>query len=227
MTDTHDLAPAQPAPEPELKRILTVMRQRIANRRIAPGTKLQEHALADEFGVSRVRIREVLLALEQRGLVERQPNRSAIVATLNAKRVYELFDVRESLEGLCTRLAVEKSAPESWQDLVELFDGPMERYARDGDLESYLAEIDRFRNRLIEAADNLILAEALESLYDKTRAIVERTVMLPGRVAQGLKELQLVIAAMRRGDAAEAARLRCENIRSQREYLRRYQNFVL
>lgn len=215
------------AREPELKRILAVLRQRIASRDIPPGSKLQEHALADEFGVSRVRIREVLLALQQRGLVERQPNRSAIVIKLDLKQVFEIFAVRESLEGLCVRLATENTPPDSWQEQLEIFNGPMVEYARDGDLEAYLTEIDSFRRRLIEAAGNAVLADMLDSIYDKTRSIIDRTIMLPGRVDKGLAELQLMIAAMRRGDAEEAERLRRENIRSQRDFLSRYQNFVL
>ena len=45
-------------------------------------------------------------ALAQRGLIQRIPNRGAVVARLDLSQVFEIYDVREMLEGLCERLAV-------------------------------------------------------------------------------------------------------------------------
>ncbi len=210
-----------------VRRILETMRMRIATGELPPGTSLREQTLAEEFEVSRDRIRAVLLVLQERGLIEQEPNRSAVVVRLKIDRVFDLLQVREVLEGLSVRLATLNKPPEEWQDLVELFHGPMEDYMRSGDLESFLIEVDRFRKRLAEAANNPVLSEMLESVYDRTKAIINRTIMLPGRVEQGLRELQGIVAAMRRGDALEAERLRRENIRSHAEFLRRYQSLVL
>ena len=93
------------------------------------------------------------------------------------------------------------------------------------ELGQYSAE--KFRADLTVAADNRILAEMLSILRDRSRTIIDRTTMLPGRIEQGLKELQEVVAAMRRGDAEEAERLRRANIRSQRAFVERYKNFLL
>jgi DNA-binding GntR family transcriptional regulator len=210
-----------------LEAVIDVLRRRICTGALKPGSRLQEVALAEELGVSRVRIRDALLALQQRGLVERQKNRSAVVARLDLKGVFEILELRENLEGMCVRLATENRPAESWQYLVDLFAGPMVRYAEESNFEAYLAEVDRFRADCNAAANNGILDEMLGILRDRTRNIVDRTTMLPGRIQQGVKELQLVVAAMRRGDAAEAERLRRENIRSQRAFVERYQNFLL
>jgi len=211
---------------PSLEQVIEVVRRRICGGALKPGTRLQEIALAEEFGVSRLRIRDVLLALTQRGLVERQKNRGAVVARLTLKGVFEILTVRENLEGLAVRLATENRPPEHWQYLVDLFDGPMVGYAEEGNIEAYLAEVDRVRNDWTRAADNSVLEEMLTLLRDRTRNIVDRTTMLPGRIEQGVKELQRVMHSMRRGDAAEAARLRRANIRSQHAYVERYQNFL-
>src|SRR5688572_19264024 len=103
--------------------VLQVLRERIARQDIAPGAKLREHELAAEFGVPRTRIREVFGMLESRGLIERIPNRGAVVSRLDSEHVFQLYDVREVLEGLSVRLATENVAPESWQNLVEHFRG--------------------------------------------------------------------------------------------------------
>jgi DNA-binding GntR family transcriptional regulator len=213
--------------ESSLQAVIDALRRRICTGQLKPGTRLQEQALAEEFGVSRVRIRDALLALQQRGLIQREKNRSAVVAKLNLKDVFEILALRENLEGMVVRLATQNRPPESWQYLVDLFYGPMERYAAEGNIEAYLGEVERFRADLTIAADNRILAEMLSLLRDRTRTIVDRTTMLPGRIQQGVKELQLVVTAMRSGDALEAERLRQANIRSQRAFVERYQNFLL
>ena len=83
--------------------VLDVLRTRIADHDLPPGTKLRESDLAGEFGVSRARIREAFGALEQRGLIERIPNRGAVVTRLDAEQIYGLYDVREVVEALCVR----------------------------------------------------------------------------------------------------------------------------
>lgn len=207
--------------------ILDQLRERIATHAIPPGAKLLEQKLAREFKVSRARIRDVFGALELRGLIRRTPNRGAVVSRLELTQVFEIYDVREALEGLCVRLATEKTPPESWDDLVALFGAPMEAKLRAGEIKAYEQAITAMRRRLIEAADNPVLAAMLDSILEKTRVIMRRVLILPGRAEKGLREHQAVLAAMRRGDAAEAERLKRANIRSAIKDLRRYQDFVL
>jgi len=204
-----------------------VLRERIARQEIAPGAKLGENELAKEFAVPRAIVREALMALEQRGLIERIPNRGAVVARLDLSQVFEIYDTREVLEGLCARLATQNVAPESWQDLVEMFDGPMVEHVKRNDYEAFLAGYGLFRRRLLEAAANPVLSNMLDSIYEKTQAVIRRIMILPGRAEVGLDEHRAVLAAMRRGEAEEAERLRRLNMRSAKECLRRYQSFVL
>jgi DNA-binding GntR family transcriptional regulator len=209
-----------------LQKVIEGLRRRICSGELKPGARLQERNLADDFGVSRPRVRDALLALEQRGLVQRERNRGAIVAKLDLKDVFEILQLRENLEGLCARLAAENRPAASWQYLVDLFEGEMARYAHAGDIEPYLEQMEKFRADLMVAADNRVLQEMLTILRDRTRSIVDRTTMLPGRLQQGRQELLLVAQAMRRGDAEEAERLRRANIRSQRTFVERYKNFL-
>jgi DNA-binding GntR family transcriptional regulator len=207
--------------------LLLVLRERIARSELLPGTKLNEYDLAKEFEVPRTRIREAFTALEQRGLIERIPNRGAMVARLDAKQVFNIYDIREVLEALCVRLACQNSDPESWQDLLDQFSGPVEAAVKNGDFESYAEFYDAFRRRCIEAADNPLLAQALDNIYEKTQWLIRRIVILPGRGEIGVREHRAVLEAMRKGNAEEAEELRRKNIRSAKEFLRRYIRYVL
>jgi DNA-binding GntR family transcriptional regulator len=212
---------------PDSADLVKVLRERIARHEYPPGAKLLENDLAAEFAVSRARVREAFGALEQRGLIQRVPNRGAEVVRLDLSRMFEIYDVREMLEGLCVRLAVQNTRPASWQDLVKLFGRPMEKHVRNGEFEDYIANLELLRRRTIEAANNNVLADMLDSINDKTREIMRRIIILPGRAAEGLKQHRAVLAAMRGGNAALAEKLRRRNIRSSREYLERYQGFIL
>lgn len=207
--------------------VLDSLRERIASQEIPPGAKLRENELAEEFGITRTRVREVLTALEGRGLIERIPHRGAVVSRLDLAQVSYVYDLREVLEGLCVRLATLNVPRESWNDLAELFGEPMERYVREGDFDAFLAGYERFRARTIEAAGNPLLAQMLDSIYEKTQVLIRRIIILPGRAEQGLKEHRAVIGAMCRGDAEEAEARRRENMRSAKSYLIRYQKYVL
>jgi DNA-binding GntR family transcriptional regulator len=215
----------KPTASPE--EILETLRRRIAGQEIPPGAKLREQDLAAEFGVPRTRIRDVFSTLENRGLIERIPNRGAVVTRLDMELVFKLYDVREVLEGLCVRLATENVPPESWQDLVDHYHGPMADFLKIGDFDSYVEGYDRLRQRTIAAAGNPIVAQMLDSIYERTNFVIRRIIILPGRAETGLEQHRAVLAAMRRGDGVEAERLKRLNMRSAKESLNKFRNYVL
>lgn len=209
------------------KDVLQTLRERITRHELPPGSKLFEKELGSEFGVSRAKIRDVLAILQQRGLIKRIPKRGAVVERLDPAEVFHIYTVREALEGVCARLATQNMPAESWQDLVNLFGKPIEDDIKRGDLEAYIAKLETLRRRTIEGAQNPILADMLANIQDRTRMIIRRIIILPGRAEIGLKEHRAVLQAMRRGDAEAAEAAKRANIRSGAEYLKRYQSFVL
>lgn len=66
--------------------------------RLAPGTKLQEPALARVLGVSRERVRKALHRLVHEGWLETVPNRGTFVPSLTIAEVREIYEVRTMLE---------------------------------------------------------------------------------------------------------------------------------
>ncbi len=203
------------------------LRERIGTHQLLPGSRLSEAELAQDFDVSRGVIREVFTRLEQRGLIKRTKNKSAIVVRLELPEILEIYAIRELLEGLCARRAAENVAPESWQDLVDLFNGPMEQSVKDRDFETYIDNLQLFRARKIEAAKSPVLSEMLDIIHDRVREIGRRIIVLPGRAEIALREHQSVLEALRRGDANKSEELQRANIRSSCEYLQKYERFVL
>lgn len=212
---------------PTVNDIVQVLRERIARQDVAPGAKLGEQELAAEFAVPRTRIREVLGVLESRGLIDRIPNRGAVVSRLELDHVFHLYDVRAVLEGLCVRLATENAPPETWDEFVELFGEPMDGFVANRDFDAFIVVYERFRRRIIEWARNPVAARMLDSIYEKTNVVIRRIVILPGRAKEGLSEHRAVVAAMRAGDGEAAERLKRINLQNAKESLRRFQKYVL
>ncbi len=207
--------------------VLTVLRDRIASQDLAPGSKLREVDLAEEFKVSRARIREVFSTLAQRGLIERIPNRGAVVMRLEPKQVFEIYDLREVLEGLAVRRATENTPLGSWNEMLDRFGPKAETMIRAGELETYAELINSFRREIINHCDSPMLKSMLDSLFERTGFLVRRLILVPGRALEGLQEHRGVLTAMNAGHGEEAERLKRANIRNARECFRRYQKMVL
>lgn len=74
------------------------LRRRILDGTFRSGVQLRQDALAEEFGVSRIPIREALMQLEAEGLVKILPHKGAIVSELSIDEIDELFELRVLLE---------------------------------------------------------------------------------------------------------------------------------
>src|SRR3954466_16410023 len=74
------------------------LRRRIVDGEFKSGFQLRQDALATEFGVSRIPVREALMQLEAEGLVKILPHRGAVVSELSIEEVQELFELRALLE---------------------------------------------------------------------------------------------------------------------------------
>ena len=203
-----------------------ILRNRIASHDLAPGTALREQAIADEFGVSRARVREALALLAERGLVERIPARGAVVQRFDLDATLQVLDMRELLEGLAVRLATKSAEPRSWDELIARFETPISFSGSRAELGKYVANYELFRSRVMAAAASPTLADTLAALHDKTKVVMRRVLAISDRVDHAREEHRAVLAAMRAGDAARAERLRRKSIAGARQYLVRYREFL-
>ncbi|MNQ64990.1 putative HTH-type transcriptional regulator YdfH [compost metagenome] len=210
-----------------LEEIVEILRSRIVNHETPPGAKLSEVTLTEEFGVSRPRIREAFGVLEDRGLIERIPNRGAVVTRLSEEEIYALFEVREVLEALAVRLATERGDPAEWIALAQRFGGPAKEALENGDLDFYVDCVTSFREKTLSASGNPLLAAQMEGIYDRTKVLIRRLMLVPGRAVKGLRQHQEILKAMCDGDAELAERLKRANIRDSRESFQHYRKYVL
>lgn len=89
---------------------------------MAPGARLVEEDLAEEFNVSRSPIREALRHLEYDGLVQRLRRGMLVAAPFGERERTNIHLIRVEMDRLAARLATERASAEDWRparDAVE------------------------------------------------------------------------------------------------------------
>lgn len=128
------------------------LRRRILDGLYASGMPLRQDALAEEFGISRIPVREALLQLESEGLVRILPHRGAIVSELSVGEVEEIFELRALLEPRLLRQSAPKLTESDFAALRAMV-AEFEQALRTGPVGRWGELNTAFHLRLYGAAD--------------------------------------------------------------------------
>jgi DNA-binding GntR family transcriptional regulator len=131
------------------------IRDAIITGRYKPGDRLVEKQLTDQLNISRHPVREALRRLSREGFVEVRINRGAIVATLEASSILEVYELRGALGSMALRHLLANGKSLKLTDLKRL-----EKLAKNAIVlskqdsqEATVANDLEFQNAIIEAAD--------------------------------------------------------------------------
>ena len=76
------------------QQVAEVLRDRILRGELVEGQGIRQEAIAQELGVSRLPVREALVLLEIQGLVTNVKYKGAVVASLSAAEIEEIYGLR-------------------------------------------------------------------------------------------------------------------------------------
>ena len=187
------------------ERIASTLRNAIVGSVLAPGARLEEQGLAKRLGVSRVPLREAFRVLAGEGLVVIQPNRGAVVSERSEGELRELFAVRSMFESAAARLLA-RSRPPAVLDALEAMISDMKRAVRVRRYDEYARIAAQFHDLMVAECGNRLIGQ----LYDRIRTNLRRYQLmmadLPGSPAKSIREHEIILAAIRGGKAAAAAR---------------------
>ena len=193
-----------------------IIKNMIIVREIEPGKKINEEHIAKEIQVSRTPIREALCRLENEGIVKIIPRRGAFVSDLTETNVREILLIREVLEGLVVRLAVENMDAKMLEKLRNAIEKVSSISEKDRNLINYTrSEVD-FHALLLSASNNQMLKNMMEMVNAHLQMIRLRTVVIPERAQKTVKEHQQILNAIEKGDADSAEELMRKHVRSVR-----------
>jgi DNA-binding GntR family transcriptional regulator len=195
------------------------LRRRILSGAVAAGEALRQDALAKEFGISRIPIREAFHQLAAEGLVTLHPHRGAVVTALSALDIAELFDLRAMLEPDLIRRAVPRLDESDFARAEALLAEYAAAIAR-GDLEAY-GELNReYHLSLYRASGRSQTLELVRVLLANTdRYTRVQLAMSDGATTRAKREHAALIDLCRTGDAEGAARLTLDHVMAVRHDL--------
>jgi DNA-binding GntR family transcriptional regulator len=174
---------------------------------IAPGSKLSEPELARTYGISRGPLREAIHRLEGQRLLVRIPNVGARVVSLSHAELIELYEIRESLEGMACRLAAQRMTLEEIDELRRVLETHERDAAFQAGLGYYQQEGDfDFHYRIIQGSGNKTLTQMLcGDLYQLVRMYRIQFSATPNRPRQAFAEHYRILDAIadRDGELAE------------------------
>ncbi len=134
----------------------------IVSGEIAPGSKISEPELARTYGISRGPLREAIHRLEGLRLLVRVPHVGARVVSLSHAELIELYEIRESLEGMACRLAAERMSQAEIDELRRVLDTHERDEAFQAGRGYYQQEGDYdFHYRIIQGSGNATHPHAL------------------------------------------------------------------
>lgn len=177
---SHEFSPIRPTRASS--DVITQIRSAIFSGHYKPGDRLPtEREMAQQFGVSRVTVRDALRALEASGLIRvkvggqggpyvAEPDVALLSESLNTHlqlrgtSFMELAEARLALETTAVRLAAERATKEDLLALESSIPGPL----RPAERATAVASVD-FHTQIVTASHN----GALLAMFIATRALLQ------------------------------------------------------
>jgi len=194
--------------------------EKIYSGAMAPGTVINEVALAREFGTSRGPVREAIRRLQGIQIVTREPYLKARVVELTAETALELFQMRMGLEGVACYLAAERMSEEEIDKLMR--DMEIDHERRKGVGRNAMPEAQRFdlHERLVRASGNKrIIAALCGDLYHLLRIYRRHSGSVRERQDDAYEEHWQILRAIRARDARLAESLMRAHIKRAADHI--------
>ncbi|KQT69051.1 MULTISPECIES: GntR family transcriptional regulator [unclassified Aureimonas] len=176
----------------------------ILAHRIRPGARLGEGELATLFGVSRTLVREAMMRLETRGIVEVRPRRGWFVVEPSAEEAGRVFQARRAVEAGAIRLLPRLGAGALGHLHAHLAE---ERQALAvGDHPRLVCLMGDFHIRIVEILDNPVLTSIVRDLTART-ILIAMLYQSDDHAEESHLGHCRIVEALERGDLAAAADL--------------------
>lgn len=199
------------SPRALYEEVAELLRQRIFNRELAPGSWIDELKLAEEYGISRTPLREALKVLATEGLVTMKVRRGAYVTEVSDTDLANVYHLLALLESDAAEVVATKASDSQLKELQGLHD-ELEKATRNR--ERFFEINEAFHMRLLEIADNRWRDQMVADLRKVMKLNRHNSLLKSGRIEESLLEHRALMAALVARDAAGAAQCMREHFKS-------------
>ena len=193
------------SPRALYEEVAELLRQRIFNRELEPGSWIDELKIAEAYGISRTPLREALKVLAAEGLVTMKVRRGAYVTEVSERDLTDVYHLLGLLEADAAGVVAATATEPQIRELQTLHN-ELEAAAKPEalDRERFFEINERFHMRLLEIANNRWRDQMVADLRKVMKLNRHNSLLKSGRIGESLNEHRAVIAAIAARDAALA-----------------------
>jgi DNA-binding GntR family transcriptional regulator len=175
--------------------VLERLREKILSGEYREGEQLRQDAIAEEFQISRIPVREALSHLAAEGLITIVANRGAVVSALSPDEIMQIFETRAVLECYMLRCAIPNMKPEDFRKAEGILKQYEESLEKDSEVKSWGLWNWSFHSALYAPADRAFMMSYLKTLnmncdrYTRLHMVFTRDLRRVGQAHRDLLEV--------------------------------------
>ena len=146
--------------------VYKIIKDKIIWHEIKTKERIIDKKIAEELGVSRSMVRQVLTILTKEELLTVVPRNGFYVREITRKEIGEIYDIRKILEGYATELAVPKISSRDIAEVEEVFKNAEIDLKRD-EVKSFIETDVKFHKLLIDNCRNEYLKKTINEYNDR------------------------------------------------------------
>jgi DNA-binding GntR family transcriptional regulator len=190
------------------------LRDQIIRGEIVEGSQIRQDAIALQYGVSRIPVREALRQLEAEGLIVIVPNRGATIPVLAPEDVEELFTIRALLEPELLKLSI----PQLLQADFTQADALLKKYENELEREEHMANWGRlnwqFHSILYARANRPRFLSIIHNVNNSGERYTRLQLYLTHGVKRANEEHRQLLELCRQRDVSAACKLLRQHIQA-------------
>jgi DNA-binding GntR family transcriptional regulator len=144
--------------------VIERLRDKILSGELREGEQLRQDAIATEFQISRIPVREALSHLAAEGLITIVANRGAVVSALSPDEIMQMFETRAVLECYMLRHAIPNMKQEDFQSAEDILVHYEESLEKDSEVKSWGQWNWSFHSALYAPANRPVMLSFLKTL---------------------------------------------------------------
>lgn len=197
------------------------IRDQIIRGEIEEGAQLRQDAIATQYNVSKIPVREALWQLDAEGLIAIVPNRGAIVPALSPNDIEELFSIRALLEPEVLKLSIPHLTEHDFSEAEAVLREYVSELRRDDHVSTWGKLNWRFHSILYSRAHQPRFMAIIRNLNNSGERYTRLQLFLTHGMKRANEEHHQILELCRQRDVHAACNLLREHIRYAGESLRK------
>lgn len=193
------LLPSVDSPRSTAEKVASYIRTLIFSGHLQHGDRIRQDELAEALNVSRIPVREAIIALDREGWLTSQPHRGAFVNGFHSAGIEDHYELLGMLFGLVARRATEHATPEDIEQLI----AQQHALRAADDPDDFRYESDKLIRQMFKIADS----PRLSAVQRVMTGIVPGNffAVVPGTVADQKRTSARIVKAIAARDPDRAA----------------------